>query len=99
MFVTAIPMVSAVAWPLLVLQNSVCNRRFGELLPTMLSRPLDALSRSAAATSAGCKVGYVSRFSSAAPSACGDAIDVPLIVLVAVVPVYQAEVMFTPGAN
>jgi hypothetical protein len=30
---------------------------------------------------------------------CGVAIDVPLIVLVAGVDVYQADVMPTPGAN
>ncbi len=34
----------------------------------------------------------------AAPAACGEAIDVPLIVLVAVVPVCQAPVMPCPGA-
>ena len=35
----------------------------------------------------------------AMPATCGEAIDVPEIVLVAVVEVDQAEVMFEPGAN
>ena len=36
---------------------------------------------------------------SAAPATCGDAIDVPLIGLVADVLVYQAEVIEEPGAK
>ena len=39
------------------------------------------------------------RYSAATPVTCGVAIDVPLIVLVAVLLVYQAQVMPTPGAN
>ena len=35
----------------------------------------------------------------AMPATCGEAIDVPEIVFVAVVEVYQAEVMFEPGAK
>jgi len=35
----------------------------------------------------------------AVPVTCGVAIEVPLMVLVAVSLVYQAEVMFKPGAN
>ena len=35
----------------------------------------------------------------AMPATCGDAIDVPEIVFVAVVDVYHAEVMFDPGAK
>ena len=35
----------------------------------------------------------------ATPATCGDAIDVPLIVLVARVDVYQADVMLEPGAK
>ena len=33
------------------------------------------------------------------PATCGVAIDLPLIVFVAVSPEPHAEVMFTPGAN
>ncbi len=39
------------------------------------------------------------RTSAATPATCGVAIDVPLIVLVAVVPVCQALVIPTPGAK
>jgi hypothetical protein len=39
------------------------------------------------------------RYSAATPAACGDAIDVPEMVLVAVLEVYQADVMLLPGAN
>ena len=35
----------------------------------------------------------------AAPATCGEAIDVPLIVLVAVFDEYQSEVMDEPGAK
>ena len=37
--------------------------------------------------------------SAAAPATCGDAIEVPLMVLVAVLLVHQAEVMLDPGAK
>jgi len=43
--------------------------------------------------------GFVWRYSASAPATCGDAIDVPLIVFVAVVDVYQADVMLEPGAK
>jgi hypothetical protein len=36
--------------------------------------------------------------SAAAPATCGVAIEVPLIVFVAVLLLYQADVMLTPGA-
>src|SRR5688500_5026960 len=39
------------------------------------------------------------RYSAAMPATCGLAIDVPLMVLVADVVVYQALVMLLPGAN
>ena len=39
------------------------------------------------------------RTSAAAPATCGVAIDVPLIVFVAVLDVYHADVMLEPGAK
>jgi hypothetical protein len=39
------------------------------------------------------------RISAATPAACGEAIDVPLMVLVAVFDPIHDEVMPTPGAN
>ena len=44
-------------------------------------------------TWAGEAVGFALRISAAAPATCGVAIDVPLIVLVAVSLVFQADVM------
>src|SRR5690606_3768060 len=43
--------------------------------------------------------GLACRYSAAAPATCGDAIEVPEIVLVALSEVYQAEVMLLPGAK
>src|SRR5690349_17538695 len=50
-------------------------------------------------TCAGESPGWPARYNAAAPATCGAAIDVPLIVLVAVSPVPQADVMLMPGAN
>ena len=50
-------------------------------------------------TVAGDAPGFDWRYCAATPAVCGVAIDVPLIVLVAVLLVYHAEVMLTPGAN
>jgi hypothetical protein len=54
---------------------------------------------SAEATSAGVMLGVLDNNTAATPATCGDAIDVPEIVLVAVVEVFQAEVIEDPGAN
>ena len=53
----------------------------------------------AAVTVAGEAVGFVSRNNAATPATCGDAIDVPEIVLVAVSLVLHADVMLLPGAK
>ena len=42
--------------------------------------------------------GFADRYTAAAPATCGEAIDVPLIVAVAVVLVMYADVMDDPGA-
>ena len=42
---------------------------------------------------------FVWRYNAAAPTTCGVAIDVPLMVLVAVELVFHADVMPEPGAN
>src|ERR671933_2640624 len=42
---------------------------------------------------------WVCRYSAATPVVCGVAIEVPLIVLVAVSEVFHADVTLTPGAN
>src|ERR671918_49910 len=58
-----------------------------------------ALPVTAPFTCAGEAPGFPSRYSAATPATCGDAIDVPLMVLVAVLPVDQADVTLAPGAN
>ena len=50
-------------------------------------------------TWAGVAVGVALRIRAAAPTTCGVAIDVPLIVLVAVLLEFQADVISCPGAK
>ena len=50
-------------------------------------------------TCAGVSDGFADSASAAAPATCGDAIEVPLMVLVAEFPPIQAEVMLLPGAK
>ena len=57
------------------------------------------LFTSAAVTVDGEAPGFVWRYSAAAPATCGVAIEVPLMVFVAVLLVLQAEVMLEPGAK
>jgi hypothetical protein len=75
----------------------VKSSRFGDPLPPLFTTPVVALLASAAATVAGKAVGFPSRYSAAAPTTCGVAIDVPEMVFVAVALVYHDEVMPTPG--
>jgi hypothetical protein len=53
----------------------------------------------AAVTVAGEALGFVSRNSAATPATCGDAIDVPEIVFIAVSLVFHDDVMSLPGAK
>jgi len=71
----------------------------GELVPGLETTPLVAELTMALATADGDALVCVSRYSAAVPVTCGVAIDVPLMVLVAVVLVYHAEVMLEPGAK
>jgi len=50
-------------------------------------------------TCCGVHDGFADATRAAAPATCGVAIDVPLMVLVAVSLVFHADVMFTPGAK
>ncbi len=50
-------------------------------------------------TEAGEAEGFPSRYNAATPATCGDAIDVPLMVAVAVLLSSHAEVMELPGAK
>src|SRR3954449_3770799 len=76
----------------------VYSRRFGEPVPALVTTPLVAWPVSAEATVAGDAPGLVCRYRAAAPVTCGVAIEVPLMVFVAVFEVSQDEVMFWPGA-
>jgi hypothetical protein len=58
-----------------------------------------ALLISACVTVAGEAPGFVCRYRAIPPAVCGVAIEVPLIVFVAVSLVDQAEVMLEPGAK
>src|SRR5687768_2784489 len=61
--------------------------------------PVVRFAQSAERTVAGDAPGFPCRYSAATPAVCGVAIDVPLIVFVAVLLVYQADVIESPGAN
>lgn len=73
--------------------------RLGEPVPAEVTTPLVADRVSTDATPAGVSVGWAERIRAAIPATCGLAMDVPLMVLVAVLEVYQAEGMLLPGAN
>ncbi len=79
--------------------NPVYRRRFGDPVPGLVTLPVVALPSSAVSTCAGVADVFVCKYSAAAPTTCGVAIDVPLIVLVAVALVDHAEVMLEPGAK
>ena len=78
--------------------KAVYSSRFAVFGGTELIAAVVALLVSALATSAGFPDGFADRYSAAAPVTCGVAIDVPLIVFVAVFEPYQSDVMLTPGA-
>ena len=68
-------------------------------MPELPTTPEVALPVSVAATVAGAAPGVPCSTSAAAPVTCGVAIEVPLIVLVAVSDVSHEDVMFWPGAK
>jgi hypothetical protein len=75
------------------------NRRWLFAVEDDVTMPFVVRLKSAVRTLAGDAPGLPWRYSAATPAVCGVAIDVPLIVFVAVVEVDQADVMLTPGAN
>jgi hypothetical protein len=76
-----------------------CSKRFGDPVPTFVITPWVARDVVAAATSLGAAVGTRCRYRAATPVVCGAAMDVPVMVLVAVLLVHHADVTFRPGAN
>ena len=79
--------------------KSECRSRFGDPVPALVILFGVALSFNALSTAAGVAEGFASRYRAATPATCGAAIEVPLIVFVAVLLVYHAEVMLEPGAK
>ena len=71
----------------------------GEPAPGLVTLFGVALATSWSRTCWGVACGVAPRTSAAAPATCGAAIEVPLMVLVAVSLVFHAEVMFSPGAK
>ena len=71
-----------------LLVDRVSSTTFGVALDVMI-----------VATCAGEKVGFADKMRAATPATCGDAIDVPEMVPVAVVPVCHADLIPDPGAN
>jgi hypothetical protein len=78
---------------------SVYSSRFGEPVPAEPTTPVVALDVSSEAMVAGEAPGLACAISAAVPVTCGVAMEVPLIVLVAVLLVFQADVMLLPGAK
>ena len=76
----------------------VYSSKFGVPLGTPLRMPDVALPVSAERTCAGVAPGFCWRYNATAPVTCGVAIDVPLMVFVAVLLPIHADVMPTPGA-
>ena len=73
----------------------VNSRRFGEPVPGLVIYVRrGAVAELRARPAPGVSAGFAPSSSAAAPATCGAAIEVPLIVLVAVSLVFQAEVMF-----
>ena len=77
----------------------VYRRRLADPVPGFVTLFSVAFPVSAAVTAATDELGFSWRYSAAAPATCGDAIDVPPIVLVAVLLVHQADVIPLPGAK
>jgi hypothetical protein len=74
-----------------------CRRRLGEPSLRFVSVPLMALAWSVDKTSSGAIPS--SNNNAAAPATCGDAIDVPVITLVALLPVRDVDRTSFPGAH
>ena len=79
----------------------VCDasRRFGEPVPAPVTTDGVAFASRRLVIVAGVAVGSAASSRAAAPATCGAAIEVPEIVLVAVVEDHQADRTADPGAN
>src|SRR5882724_6399486 len=77
----------------------VNSKEFGEPVPGLVILFGVPFAVIVLCTCAGVIDGLADRISAAAPTTCGVAIEVPLIVFVAVSLVFHDDVMFTPGAK
>lgn len=73
--------------------------RLGDPVPTEVNRLALALVSKKETTAAGVAKGLACKAKAATPATWGEAMEVPLMVLVAVLLVIQAEVMLEPGAK
>ena len=71
----------------------------GEPLPALVTTPVVDAAINADVTWAAVNDGFLASTSAAPPATCGEAIDVPLIVFVAVVLLNHDDVIPTPGAK
>jgi hypothetical protein len=78
---------------------SMNTSRLGEFVPAEVMIPVVALVAIAEANCAGVNAPFNCKVSAANPATCGLAIDVPEMVLVAVVDPIHADAIDTPGAN
>jgi hypothetical protein len=79
--------------------ESTYIRRFGEPVPADVTRFGVAAVTRASRTWVGVRALFAPRRRAAAPATWGEAMDVPLMVFVAVDDVYQADLMLEPGAK
>ena len=79
-------------------QDPRLSNRSGEPARS-LTLEVRARDVNSATTCAGVQVGFAPSNNAATPATCGDAMDVPLMVLMDVEDLYQAEVMPLPGAK
>jgi hypothetical protein len=79
--------------------ESTYSKTLGEPPSANVTRSGVAEATSVSRTCVGERPPLAPRRRAAAPATCGEAIDVPLIVFVAVDEVYQADLMLEPGAK
>ena len=84
---------------MLLPDNSEYSKRFGEPVLMLVNLPEDAVFTISLRTVEGEAVVLFCKYNAATPATCGEAIEVPEIVFVAVSLVYQAEVIEEPGAK
>src|SRR5437773_3170524 len=73
--------------------------KFGEPVPMFVSAPAVARDEMADETWLGGAVGTRCKYEAANPATCGEAIEVPVRTIVAVLLVHQADVTSCPGAK